>query len=76
MNLSRRDLSFLLPALAAAGAAAQEKQARTLPAKMYHHGLIPYSGDEKKKGRRVLLKLQKSHSLSRVGLLMEAYRNG
>lgn len=55
--VSRRDLSFLLPALTAAGApaqqSAQKRQARTLlPSKVYHHDRIPYTGNEQKKGRR------------------------
>lgn len=63
MKFSRRDLSFLLPALAAgiqakaalrldASAVAQEKQTPTLPSKVYHHQQIPYAGDQKKKARR------------------------
>lgn len=52
MNLSRRDLGVLLPALAAANAAAQQKQTQTLPSKVYHHQQIRYDGDETKKGRR------------------------
>ena len=48
MSISRRDLSFLLPALAAA----QSKQTTPLPSKVYHHGQIPYAGDDKKKARR------------------------
>lgn len=52
MNFSRRDLTVLLPALVAANAAAQQKQAPALPAKVYHSGQIPYEGDNKKKGRR------------------------
>ncbi len=51
MKLSRRDLSFVLPALAA-GAFAQEKTTPRLPSKVYHHPQIAYSGDEKKKARR------------------------
>lgn len=59
--VSRRDLSFLLPALTAAGApaqqsaqqAAQKRQVRTLLAsKVYQHDRIPYTGSEQKKGRR------------------------
>jgi XRE family transcriptional regulator, regulator of sulfur utilization len=50
MNLSRRDLSFLLPVLASR-AAAQEAADRVLPGKIYHNGAIPYTGDAKKKGR-------------------------
>jgi quercetin dioxygenase-like cupin family protein len=52
MNLSRRELAALLPALAAANAAAQTAPARMLPSKIYHNSQIPYEGDQKKKGRR------------------------
>jgi quercetin dioxygenase-like cupin family protein len=52
MNLSRRDLGVLLPALAAAKAAAQQEQTQTLPSNVYHHQQIRYDGDETKKGRR------------------------
>ena len=48
MNLSRRELAVLLPAIAAEQAAAPG----ALPQKVYHSGQIPYTGDEKKKGRR------------------------
>lgn len=48
MNLSRRELAALLPALAAA----QQAPARILPSKVYHHNQIPYAGDPTKKGRR------------------------
>jgi len=49
MSLSRRDLSLLLPALAAARAGAQTTP--LLPSKDYHHGELPYAGDAKKKTR-------------------------
>ena len=52
MEFSRRDLGFLLPALAAVNAGAQERPAGTLASKVYHHGQIAYEGDQKKKGRR------------------------
>jgi XRE family transcriptional regulator, regulator of sulfur utilization len=52
MDISRRDLSRLLPALAAAGAAAQQGQERMLSSKVYQQEEIPYSGDDRKKGRR------------------------
>jgi quercetin dioxygenase-like cupin family protein len=52
MQLSRRDLAALLPALAAANAAAQ--QLPVLPSKVYHSAKLPYDGDEKKKGRQFL----------------------
>jgi (S)-ureidoglycine aminohydrolase len=49
MNLSRRQMAALLPALAAA----QQTPAQTLlPSKVYHNDQIPYKGDPKKKGRR------------------------
>ena len=49
MNLSRRQLAALIPALAAAQ---QTPAQTTLPSKTYHNNQIPYTGDEKKKGRR------------------------
>lgn len=52
MNFSRRDLSFLFPALAAVRAAGQQKRASLLPSKVYRTEQIAYTGDEKKKGRR------------------------
>jgi XRE family transcriptional regulator, regulator of sulfur utilization len=52
MKLSRRDLVMTLPALAATSAAAQPQPYAKLPAKVYHATQIPYTGDEKKKGRR------------------------
>ena len=52
MDISRRDLGFLLPALAAVNTGAQERQAGTLDSKVYHSGKIAYEGDQKKKGRR------------------------
>jgi quercetin dioxygenase-like cupin family protein len=52
MTFSRRDLAALLPALAAARAAAQQPPVGTLPSKVYHSRQLPYSGDEKKKGRQ------------------------
>jgi mannose-6-phosphate isomerase-like protein (cupin superfamily) len=52
MEFSRRDLAFLIPALATAGAVAQQRQASPLPSKAYHNDRIPYEGDAKKKGRQ------------------------
>jgi len=52
MELSRRELVMMLPALAATGAAAQSPQNAPLPARVYHAAQIPYIGDDKKKGRR------------------------
>jgi quercetin dioxygenase-like cupin family protein len=51
-NLSRRDLSFLLPMLAAASARAQQAPAETMQSKAYPSDQIPFTGDENKKGRR------------------------
>jgi XRE family transcriptional regulator, regulator of sulfur utilization len=49
MSISRRELAALLPVLAAA----QQAPPRTLlPSKVYHSAQIPYTGDQKKKGRR------------------------
>ena len=50
--ISRRDLGFLLPILAAAGAGAQETGSSDLQTKLYHHKQVPYTGDDNKKGRR------------------------
>jgi quercetin dioxygenase-like cupin family protein len=50
MNISRRNLGLLLPALATV-AAAQQPNA-VLQSKVYETGQIPYTGDTKKKGRR------------------------
>ena len=56
MNISRRDLSFLLPALAAASAAAQQPAAvETMTSKAYPSDKIPYTGDENKKSRKFFL---------------------
>ena len=56
MSISRRDLSALLPLLAAAQASAQQpKPAVTkalLPGTVYHDKALQYEGDDKKKGRR------------------------
>lgn len=60
MEYSRRDLSFLLPALAAVNASGQPRQTGTLASKVYHHGQIAYEGDPKKKGRRFFY--AKNHS--------------
>jgi quercetin dioxygenase-like cupin family protein len=65
MKVSRRDLGLLLPALAAAAtvktvgaqaAGGATPAPRTkLDTRMYHHGQIPYNGDEKKKARRFFM---------------------
>jgi XRE family transcriptional regulator, regulator of sulfur utilization len=54
MDISRRDLQFLLPVLTAGGVAAQQPPARTLlPSNVYKHEAIPYkSENDRKKGRR------------------------
>jgi len=52
MKLSRRDLSMLLPALAASSAPGQQKQSSPLPSRVYHDKQIPYEGNQQKKGRR------------------------
>jgi quercetin dioxygenase-like cupin family protein len=52
MTLLRHELAALLPAMAAANAAAQTTPAPLLPSKIYHNNQIPYEGDQKKKGRR------------------------
>jgi quercetin dioxygenase-like cupin family protein len=55
MNISRRDLAFLLPALTAASAAAQQPAVETMTSKAYPSDRIPYIGDDKKKGRQFFL---------------------
>lgn len=56
VKVSRRDLGFLLPALAAARAAAPQPGAvETMTSKAYPSNKIPYKGDEKKKGRQFFL---------------------
>jgi len=56
MKLSRRELSALIPALAAAGAGgalwAQQPTLKKLPSKVYHSSQLPFDGDDKKKGRQ------------------------
>lgn len=51
MTISRRKLAALLPALAAA----QTGQRPKLASKIYHSAEVPYTGDEKRKGRRFFL---------------------
>jgi quercetin dioxygenase-like cupin family protein len=57
-TFSRRDLNLLVPALAAVAARAQEPKPTQEPkpaaldTKLYHDKQIPYTGDDKKKGRR------------------------
>jgi quercetin dioxygenase-like cupin family protein len=54
-KFSRRDLNFLLPALAAAGAGAQQAPVETMQSKAYPSDRIPLTGEETKKGRRFFL---------------------
>jgi XRE family transcriptional regulator, regulator of sulfur utilization len=55
MSISRRDLSFLLPALAARAAAQQPAAIETMTSKAYPSDSISYTGDDNKKGRRFFL---------------------
>ena len=55
MNISRRDLTMLIPALATAASAQTAPKPEVLPSKVYHTEKIPYTGDDKKKGRRIFL---------------------
>lgn len=57
MRVSRRELGWLLPVLAASASPARAAQtpapARVrLATKMYHHAQIPYVGDDTKKSRQ------------------------
>ncbi len=64
MNFSRRDLAFLLPAITAAQ---QQPDGTPLPTKIYHSDKIPYSGDQKKKGREFF------HGANHSGFHLEAH---
>jgi quercetin dioxygenase-like cupin family protein len=56
VSISRRDLGWLLPALAAMRGAAQESAAvETMTSKAYDSDRIPYKGDDRKKGRQFFL---------------------
>lgn len=60
MSLTRRDIGLLLPALASVASAQQPPLAvppkpAVLPSRVYHTEQIPYVGDDKKKGRRIML---------------------
>ena len=55
MRISRRDLNFLLPALAAAGARAQQAPVEMLTSKAYPSDRIPYKGDGQKRSREFFL---------------------
>jgi len=53
MDHSRRDVSLLLPLLAAARAGAQTKQPQVMSiTKIYHDQQIPWEGNDEKKGRQ------------------------
>ncbi len=55
MSLSRRDLALLLPALGFRASAQTVTKPGVLPSKLYHADQIPYTGDDRKKGRRFML---------------------
>ena len=59
-TISRRDLAALLPVLAVRASAQQQTPAKPamLPGKIYHSEQIPYTGDDRKKGRRFFLGTQ------------------
>jgi uncharacterized cupin superfamily protein len=54
-KISRRQLAFLLPAVAASAAPQQTPAVETITSKAYPSDRIAYTGDEKKKGRRFFL---------------------
>jgi XRE family transcriptional regulator, regulator of sulfur utilization len=55
LKVSRRDLGWLLPGLAAGAAAQQPAAVETMTSKAYSSDQIPYKGDDKKKGRQFFL---------------------
>jgi len=55
VGISRRDLGWLLPALAARAAAQTTAAVATMTSKAYDSSRIPYQGDDKKKGRQFFL---------------------
>lgn len=56
MRISRRELNFLLPVLAAAGARAQDSApVETIKSTAYPSDQIPHKGDDNKKARRFFL---------------------
>jgi mannose-6-phosphate isomerase-like protein (cupin superfamily) len=56
MTISRRDLNFLLPVLAAAGARAQQAApVEAMTSKAYPSDKLPYKGDDKKRSREFFL---------------------
>lgn len=58
MRVSRRELGWLLPAMAAVAATPKGARAQTTArprltaSRMYHHAAIPYAGNDAKKARR------------------------
>jgi quercetin dioxygenase-like cupin family protein len=54
MTCSRRDVMLLLPALATAEAASGQPPS-ALPGRIYHSQQVPYTGDDRKKGRRFFM---------------------
>jgi mannose-6-phosphate isomerase-like protein (cupin superfamily) len=70
MNLRRRDLGLLLPLVAAARGAAQEKPStakQLLPSKVYHSKEIAYTGNAEKKGREFF------HGVNHTGFALECH---
>jgi quercetin dioxygenase-like cupin family protein len=65
MQLSRRDLALLFPALAAAQPAPQDSP--TIPAKVFHSSQIQYSGDDRKKARQFF------RGANHTGFVVEAH---
>jgi mannose-6-phosphate isomerase-like protein (cupin superfamily) len=55
MRISRRDLSFLLPMLAAGAQAQQTAPVETMTSRAYPTDQIPYKGDDKKRSREFFL---------------------
>ena len=67
MGISRRDLGWLLPALAARTAAQSTASAATMTSKAYDSDRIPYKGDDRKKGRQFFL------AATHAGFLIECH---
>jgi quercetin dioxygenase-like cupin family protein len=55
MQISRRDLSFLLPLLAAGAKAQEQAPVPTMTSKTYPSDQIPYKGDDNKRSRQFFL---------------------
>src|SRR5580698_6150958 len=55
MKISRREIGFLLPALASRAAQQQTPATETMTSKVYSSDNFPYTGDDKKKGRQFFL---------------------